>query len=240
MEIDITSVGKTSGSSLLDTFENWVYIFIENTSIYEWIMITGAILFSFRTLNYYLRTGIREYLLFAGIFISMALNSIIQAFFILIGIAFSSQSINFLRQPQIGLNITWILILYHSLRTKWTNPPKKLVNSFRVLFGLKLMSPLLIVVGRQFSISNTGFSVLITISYILFDIFVLIMLLYTYLSMHLVNPTKRVKRAYALWILAWVLFSIGYLLVIVLVIQIITKSVGIFQSASGNKYNHRI
>ena len=81
-------------------------IIIENTSIFELIILIGAIAFSFRTLYFYQKTKIFEYLIFTGIFITIALNSFLP----LLAFAFRNQNFSnlillLIKQPYIGLTL---------------------------------------------------------------------------------------------------------------------------------------
>jgi hypothetical protein len=215
----------------IEKISQWGAIFIENTSIFEFIMILGAILFSVRTISYYRKTRIGEYLLFAGIFISMALNPILQVLVIKLGqmIPESSNFVTFVRQPQMGLILTWILLLFHSIRLKWETIPQRIKITSLLLFVIKLISPLFIILIRENErVQSYSFiPFLLTIVFLLFDLFVILLLLQGYITIDLINPTKRIKKAYILWIIAWVLFAVGFILVLILTgSQIYLLSVG--------------
>lgn len=74
---------------------------------------------------------------------------------------------------------------------------------------------LLILIFEEVGQSVTG-SIIAVLGFLLFDIFAISLLLYSYFTVELVNPTERIVKAYRLWQVGWILFSIGFLLVVVL------------------------
>lgn len=186
-------------------------VILENISIFEWAMMLAAIVFSYRSIQYYRRTNIFEFLLFTGLFLILAANSFIQLIWYFLSSFDLGEELNLLRQPIFGLSFVWILLFIHSYRLKWLDPPVSIKNTGIFLFLLKITLPLLF---NLLSLDSLFLASVATVSFVAFDIYVMVILLYSYFSIELINPNERIKRAYRLWKVTWIIFFIGFILLV--------------------------
>ncbi|MFV2014517.1 MAG: SBBP repeat-containing protein, partial [Candidatus Heimdallarchaeota archaeon] len=73
----LSRIKIVSDGSNFELLPSGVQVILENISIFEWTMMLAAIIFSFRSIDYYRRTNIMEFLLFTGLFLTLAANSFI-------------------------------------------------------------------------------------------------------------------------------------------------------------------
>lgn len=190
-----------------------VQIFLEYTSVLEWLMLIAAVLFIYQALFYYIKTKINEFLLLAGMFLSLAFSNMIP----LLGYAIVkieiSEDFNLIRQPIFGLSITWVLVLLHAFRLKWEQPPTVHKILAVTLLALKILVPIINLIS-PIRDQSVGLSIIFTILFVSFDIYVIIILMYSYFTIELITPTKRIIRVYKLWRITWSIFMVGYLFLI--------------------------
>jgi hypothetical protein len=181
-------------------------IFLEQTSVFEWIILIASVIFVSRALSYYSIFRYLEYLILSGLVLSFTLS--IFSYYLSFVLDNFTQNLMILNKPIALLSVSMILIQIHAYRTKWDSFPNHLVGISIVLLLMKLVSPLFIVLesGEELSAVLT---ILPVVLYSLFDIYTIGLLLYAYLTFDLYNPVPRARRLHKIWIAIWIVFAIG-------------------------------
>ncbi len=203
---------KGTPSQIIDTL-------VDSTSQFEIMMIGFGALYVLRSFDYFRKTKIVEYIVFAGIFITMILASYLSQIISLLKIQKIYNSPVF-SLPSMSLTVTWIFLMVHAIRLKGFSSQRKISGVGMFLFLIKILSTILMIYLQietlfRSDLYQTAFLLLLIAMFSIFDIFIIFILIYSYFTVKLFYPTFRIKISLVLWRLTWIFLSLGYLLILV-------------------------
>jgi hypothetical protein len=210
---------QDSGGLTRNNFLQFLDAFIKNTSFFEILMLIFGIFFGYTSVIYFRRTQVGEYLLLSSIFAGLLLTSFLSFLTRVSKVQVAFDFILF-RQPFLGWTVLSVLLLAHAYRIKWYGLPKQQIAIASFLLILKLVVLGFVFASGQFASFNesrtatiVGISFLIT--FLLFDIYVIVILNYAYNNLEFVLNTNQVRNAFRLWRAAWVFYGLGYLFLLI-------------------------